>query len=196
MAEKLFPIRKRCKACGHGLGTSSQTSRTKDKHRRPLVVRGLYCSYRCASMAEPGTDITTAPRSCKTQRDGAWAWKNAYRSIEEIPAPIRAEKSSSHYWCDVCGLLHIGHQRVDLAKEATRRLDDPADLCDMLVKMRGNATHRQIADALNDRGMKPKVNGARIKEAEDPSHDTGMRVVIALLNLYRSRLVVLLPTSR
>ena len=156
MAETLFPQRQRCKTCRKGLGQSAQDP----------VYLGLYCTPRCAGIAAPATRPEDAPRECRTQRDGRWAWKRRYRSESEIPDKIRADPSTSWYTCSHCSHWHVGHSRMGEA-EKFRMLADPSDLADMLVKLRGKATHTQVAKAA---GVQP----IRLKELENPKK--GQRV--------------------
>ncbi|MFC9755217.1 hypothetical protein [Streptomyces sp. NPDC056921] len=58
--ERLFPERRRCKKSGKGLGL-----RPEDP-----VLFGLYCTLRCAGIANPATGPEGAPRECTTMRDG------------------------------------------------------------------------------------------------------------------------------
>lgn len=148
MAEKLFPQRKRCKRCSKGLGL----------HYSDSVLFGLYCSTACAGIPVPPTNPADAPRECVTQRDGQWQFKRRYRSEVEIPDKLRQDPSTSWYWCNVCGHLHIGHTRMGEA-EKFRIFMDAADLCDTLVKVRGKASIKDVARAA---GVRP----VRLKELE------------------------------
>lgn len=147
MAETLFPQRLRCKKCRGNLG----------KNREDTVLFGLYCSPKCAGVANPATDPGKAPRECVTQRDGAWQWKRAYRSESEIPDRLKEDVSTSWYWCST-GHLHIGHTRMG-APEKFRGFRQPADISDVLVKARGKATVAQVAKVA---GVRP----IRLKELE------------------------------
>lgn len=177
MSDKLFPQRQRCKSCGKKLGDNGAP-----------VFLGLYCTARCASMAEPVTDPDRAPRECKTQRDGRWVFKRRYRSEGEIPGKLRDDPSSNWYWCTShCGALHIGHSRIDLTREKHRVLGDRTELSDLLVKSRGRATHRQVAAVA---GIRP----IRIKELEDPaSKDPDLDALFKLMAVYRLKLAAVLP---
>lgn len=180
MAEMLFPERQRCKACSKALG----------KPNDPTVLLGLYCSPKCARIAFPAVLPENAPRECKTQRDGAWIFKRRYRSVSEIPDRLREDPSTSWYWCSHCAHLHIGHTRMGEA-EQFRMFDDlDTDLPDMLVKLRGAATHRQVAEVA---GVRP----IRIKELEmGVAHPEGLKTLAKLMKTYRVRLGVALPQSR
>lgn len=148
MAETLFPQRQRCKKCRGNLG----------KQREDVVLFGLYCSARCAGVANPATDPANAPRECVTQREGRWQWKRAYRSEGEIPDKLKDDPSTSWYWCTT-GHLHIGHTRMG-TPEKLRGLREASDLRDVLVKARGRATISQVAKAA---GVRP----IRLKELEE-----------------------------
>lgn len=171
MAEKLFPERRRCKACGKGLGLKASDP----------VLKGLYCTPRCAGMAQPATDPAAAPRECVTQRDGGWAWKRRYRSASEVPDKIAQDPSTNLYWCGHCGNLHVGHTRIG-TPEAFRMFESREDLADLLVKLRGAATHRQVGAAA---GIRP----IRIKEWEDAKFDApSLEALFKLLRVYNARL--------
>ena len=132
--EKLFPERRRCKACARKLGGPIGPSGNANP-----VFLGLYCSTACAGMEPVALYPEDASRQCRTERDDGWVFKQRYRSTQEIPYRIREDPSTSHYWCTgtngECGRLHIGHARLHEA-EALRMLGSPDDLADVLVKMR------------------------------------------------------------
>lgn len=179
VAETLFPVRKRCRTCSRGLG----------KPEAPEVLKGLFCSPRCANMAEPSTRSDDAPRECRTQREGSWAWKRRYRSENEIPDKIRQDPSTNWYWCGHCGHLHIGHTRVG-ERESFRMFEDlERDLPDLLIKLRGQATHKQVAAAA---GVRP----IRLKELEQGiGHPEGLQTLGKVLAVYRARLGVTMPSG-
>lgn len=177
MAERLFPERQRCKGCSRALGADGAP-----------VLLGLHCSPRCARVAAPVTAPANAPRECRTQRDGAWVFKRRYRSVSEIPDKIRQDPSSSWYWCGHCSHLHLGHTRMG-AHEEFRGLGDLSDLGDLLVKLRGHATHKQVAAVA---GVRP----VRIKELEEGKpHPESLAVLFAVLKAYRCKLGVVLPKA-
>ncbi|MFJ6140167.1 hypothetical protein [Kitasatospora sp. NPDC092286] len=148
---KLFPVRQRCKTCGKGLGLRAQDP----------VYLGLYCTPQCAGMAAPASQPEDVPRGCRTQREGAWAFKRRYRSEQEIPARLREDASTSWYWCEEsCGAIHLGHTRMG-EREKFRMFEDlAADLPDLLIKLRGQATRKQVAEVA---GVRP----IRLKELEE-----------------------------
>ena len=173
--ERLFPDRQRCKACKKGLGVDGAD-----------VPFGLFCSTRCAGLAELHTDPSRAPKECKTERNGRWEFKRRYRSVGEIPARLRDDASANHYWCQHCGSLHIGHSRIRLDNEAFRMLQSTADLGDLLVKLRGAATHKQVAAVA---GVRP----IRLKELEAGTpHPESLATLFKVLAAYRTRLGVAL----
>lgn len=180
MAEMLFPERQRCKACRGNLGKTVQDP----------VYLGLYCSPRCAGMAEPAKSPESAPRECKTQRDGGWVWKRRYRSEREIPDKIRQDPSTDSYRCGHCGALHVGHSRMGEA-ETFRMLNSPDDLADFLVKRRGKATHTQVAKAA---GVQP----IRLKELENPKkgQKIDVHVLFAVLGILSTRPGVAMKAMR
>lgn len=173
MPEKLFPERQRCKKCSKGLGSAEDGA----------VFLGLYCTPRCAGLPPLFKDPARAPRECRTERGGRWEWKRRYRSDVEIPTRLREDPTTSWYWCTGhCGSLHIGHSRIDLAREQFRMLRDPGDLADLLVKLRGNATRKQVAEAA---GIRP----IRLKELEEPgtAERVDLEALFKVLAVYRTR---------
>ncbi|MCI4659570.1 hypothetical protein [Cryobacterium zhongshanensis] len=175
MAETLFPTRQRCKTCSKKLGGPGVA-----------VYLGLHCSPRCAGLAEPHQDAATAPRECKTERNSHWEFKRRYRSFSEIPNNLREDPSTSWYWCGHCGSLHIGHSRIDLTRESHRVLGDREALSDLLVKSRGHATLKQVAEVA-------KIRPIRLKELEDPlSLKFDANALFAVLGVYRLKLAAVL----
>ncbi|MGI8307062.1 hypothetical protein [Saccharopolyspora hattusasensis] len=175
-----FPERQRCKACGKGLGLRAQDP----------VLLGLYCSPKCAKVAEQATRPEDAPRECRTQRDDKWVWKRRYRSEGEIPDRLRSDVSTSGYWCGHCGHLHLGHTRVG-ERERFRMFEDLVeDLPDLLGKLRGQATHKQVAEVA---GIRP----IRLKGLETGvEHLEGLKTLSKVLRVYRVRLGVAMPTAK
>ena len=168
MVETLFPKRQRCKNCGKKLENQ--------------VILGLYDSYRCAGMATPAKTPAEAPRECRTERAGEWAWKRRYRSESEIPNNLRQDPSSHFYWCNSCGNLHIGHSRIDLEKETHRVLHSRSDLSEVLVKMRGAAPLKGVAEKI---GVRP----IRLRELEDPTSErVDLDVLFKVMKFYRLKL--------
>lgn len=180
MNEKLFPERQRCKTCGKALGKPSH----------PTVFLGLYCTPKCAGMAVPAARPQDAPRECKTQRDGEWIFKRRYRSLTEIPDRILEQPATSTYWCQHCGHLHVG-RTLERDQEQFRMFEDlSVDLPDLLVKLRGKATHRQVAEVA---GVRP----IRLKELETGvAHPDGLKTLAKVMKAYRVRLGVALPQAR
>lgn len=179
MAERLFPDRRRCKSCAKGLGAAGDP-----------VLFGLYCSPRCAGLAQLHEDAQSAPRECRTQRDGAWVFKRRYRSHSEVPERTRADATGDLYWCNHCGHLHYGHNRIDLAEEF-RMLAEPKDLADVLVKLRGAATRKEVAAVA---GVRP----IRLKELEEPgtAERIDLDALFKVLKVLRARPGVALRPPR
>lgn len=148
MTEKMFPHRQRCKTCSKKLGEAGAP-----------VWLGLYDSARCALIADPVREAVDAPRECRTQRDGRWAFKRRYRFTGEIPGRIHDDPSISHYSCGHCGHWHVGHSRIGEA-ETFRMFTEVTDIGDFLLKRRGRATRKQVAEAA---GVRP----IRLKELEE-----------------------------
>lgn len=175
MAEKLFPERQRCKGCSKSLGASGAP-----------VLLGLFCTPRCAKMAEPPTDPAKAPRECKTERNGKWEFKRRYRSESELPGKLRDDRNTTIYSCQSCGHYHLGHSRINLANETSSVLGDRAGLAQFLVKSRGHATHKQVAQVA---GIRP----IRLKELEDPEFATpDLNALFAVIPLYQIKLAVVM----
>lgn len=178
MAEVLFPKRQRCKACGKGLG----------KRPSDPVYDGLYCTPVCAGIAAPALKAQDAPRECRTQRDGLWVFKRKYRSESEIPDKIREDASTSWYRCSHCRHLHIGHTRMGEPEKFRMFQNIETDLPDLLVKLRGKATHKQVAAVA---GVRP----IRVKELEQGVvHPEHQKTLTKVLSVYGVRLGVSLPT--
>lgn len=168
MAETYFPARKRCKACRRALGSTPADP----------VLKGQFCTASCAGMAAPAATPETAPRECKTQRDGQWVFKRRYRSVDEIPDKITSDPSSGHYDCGHCGHIHIGHTRMGTV-EAQRVMRGPDDLADILIKRRGKASHAEVAKAA---GVRP----IRLKELETGvKHPDGNEVMFKVAKVLR-----------
>lgn len=158
----LYPQRQRCLKCRKKLGDE--------------VFFRQYCSSVCAGIPTPSTNPEEAPRECVTQRDGTWQFKRRYRCEEEVPTRLREEIAGSLYECQHCGHLHVGHTRMQ-ATETHSVLFNPEDLGERLVKLRGKATRKQVAEVL---GVRP----IRIKEWEE-GQKAEIDVLFALLRLYK-----------
>lgn len=170
MSEAVFPQRRRCKKCARTLGADQAP-----------VYFGMFCSVRCAGMADLATAPENAPRECRTQRDGVWVWKRRYRSEQEIPSRRRDDPSTSWYSCGHCGHLHLGHARMGEA-ETLRMLNSQEDLRDYLIKLRGHATIKQVAEVA---GVRP----IRLRELEEGiPHPENLVTLFKVLGVYRVRL--------
>lgn len=180
MAETVFPQRQRCKACRGGLGRTVHDP----------VLFGLYCSPRCAGIAAPATRAADAPRECVTQREGRWDFKRRYRSESEIPDRLREDPSTSWYACGHCGHFHVGHTRMGTAERFRMFEDLGEDLPDLLVKLRGQATRKQVAEVA---GVRP----IRLKELEEGTgHPENLATLQKVMRVYRVRLGAALPARR
>lgn len=179
MAEKLFPHRQRCKTCGKSLGATASDA----------VFDGLYCTPRCARIPVPATQAAKAPRECRTERQGRWEFKRRYRCVEEIPDKLRDDPSTSWYVCSSCHHLHIGHTRMGEA-EAFRIFAADTDIADLLVKLRGKATHREVAAVA---GVRP----IRIKELEEGTrHPENLQTLLKVLPVLGARMGVAIRGGR
>lgn len=175
MSIMLFPKRQRCKTCGKKLDT--------------VVLDGLYCSYKCASLPTPTTRIEDAPRACKTQRDGRWTWKRKYRCLEEVPQHILDLPSTNMYRCEHCHFLHVGHDRMK-EQEVARLVRDPKTLGSTLLRIReeANLTRKQVADKIKTRPI-------RVKEIEEANATINTKVLFDLMYYYHLKLNVVFPTA-
>lgn len=176
----MFPQRQRCKACRRGLGQEWETP----------VYAGLFCSPRCGGLPVPPTDPAKAPRECTTERDGAKVFKRRYRSVGEIPDKIASDPTVSHYLCGSCSHWHIGHSRLS-GPEPVRGVRTAQELAETLVKLRGRATHAQVAKAA-------KVPAIRLKELENPKKGqrVDLDVLMAVLPLLGASLAVQVKERR
>ena len=103
---------------------------------------------------------------------------------------LREDPSSSWYRCQACGHLHIGHSRLDLTAGMTRTLTTRAQVAELLVKSRGQASIKQVAEVL-------KVPQVRVRECEDPGFpNPRLDVLFALLALYRLKMAVQFSGTR
>lgn len=168
MAEKLFPHRQRCKTCGRKLGDG-----------RDPVYLGMYDTARCAGIAEPVDDPQRAPRECVTSRDGQTVFKVRYRSRSEVPDLRLNDPSTSLYRCGHCAHLHLGHSRMGTS-EQFRMLASPKELSEVLVKLRGAATRKQVAEAA---GVRP----IRLKELEEGADRVDLDALFKVLSVLRAR---------
>lgn len=146
--ETLFPQRVKCKNCRKALGAAYDDE----------VLFGLYCSTKCASLPPAPKVASKAPRSCVTWRKGHWQWKKSYRCESEIPQKLREDPSTRWYWCE-WGHLHIGHTRMG-ESESLRMFASMDDIGDMLTKLRGQASIKDVAAAA-------KVRPIRLRELEE-----------------------------
>lgn len=93
----LAPERTRCKACRGAL--------------KDLVVLRLFCSYKCAGLPKPDTNLSTAPRVCKraarSDERGEWAFKQKFET--ETAAQRYLKPGTTLYRCANCFFLHIGN---------------------------------------------------------------------------------------
>lgn len=170
MGEKRFPMRQRCKACGKGLGLRPQDQ----------VLFGLYCTPRCAGVANPATRPEDAPRECTTTREGRKVFKRVYRSESEIPDRLREDPSAKWYTC-AAGHIHIGHTRMGEAEKFRMFQSVSDDLPDLLIKLRGKATRKQVAEVA---GIRP----IRLKELETGvSHPDSAQTLDKVARVYGIR---------
>ena len=167
MAETKFPERKRCKACGKKLGSGTDP-----------VYLGMYDTPGCAGLPEPVADPVAAPRECVTTRQGRQVFKRRYRHELEVPDVRRADPSTSLYTCGHCGHLHLGHSRMG-EHESFVKVTSAAELGQVLVKLRGQATRKQVAEAA---GVRP----IRLKELEQGADRVDLDALFKVLAVLRA----------
>lgn len=167
--ETLYPQRQRCKKCSKGFPEQG-------------AIHGLYCTYRCAGMAEPFKNPKDAPRWCITEKDGKPQWKKRLRHEGEMPRALRDDPSANSYWCQHCGFLHIGHSRVDLKVETTRIVGDIEAIADVLVKARDARgwTRKEAAE-------RAKIRPIRLKELEEAAGEPSWDALFAVSKVYGIR---------
>lgn len=168
MAETLYPERQRCKTCRGAFKTH--------------VLKGLYCSYKCANHPQPTLDPAKAPRECAYERDGKFVSKRKFRCESEIPDSIMSRPDVSVYTCSHCLYLHTGTP-VKRELKASKSIGSPDELAEVLIKARGKATRTLVA---NSAGIRP----IRVKEWEECSPKADITALFALLRLYRISLSV------
>lgn len=171
MTEKLFPERKRCKTCRGGLSA--------------IVLDGLYCSYKCATLPEPFKDIMKAPRGCRLERDGKWVWKQKYRYELEVPGRLRDDPSTNVYTCEHCHFLHVGHSRAT-GQETARLIGSAEVLGDTLRKIRESRKQ-----TLKEVGAGIKERPIRIKEIEEGHDGISTKTLFKLISYYRVKINLL-----
>jgi hypothetical protein len=142
----------------------------------------MYCSYRCAQRPEPTRDPGKAPRECAYERDGTVVFKRRFRCESEIPRSLTTRPDVSIYRCAHCLYLHTGTAVARTVKESTS-IATMAELAQVLVKSRGNATRTTVGKVA---GVRP----IRIKEIEECAERIDPAALFALLKLYRISLSV------
>lgn len=168
VAESTFPQRQRCKSCRAKLDTH--------------VLDGMYCSYRCAQHPEPARDPGKAPRECAYERDGTVVFKRRFRCESEIPRSITTRPDVSIYRCTHCLYLHTGTAVARTVKES-KSVSTVAELAEVLLKARGNATRTAVGKVA---GVRP----VRVKEIEECAERIDPAALFKLLKLYRITLSV------
>lgn len=93
----LAPERTRCKECRAALGD--------------LVVLRLYCSYRCAGLPKPVSNVNSAPRECRraarSDERGDWVFKQQFDTADAAQRYLKP--GTTVYRCSNCFFLHIGN---------------------------------------------------------------------------------------
>lgn len=167
----IYPQRTRCKECRKKLETT--------------VLKGMYCSYRCAGAPTISGKVSDAPRSCKREVNGVWAFKQRYRHPGEIRQDLRDDPGTNVYECPHCLFLHVGHSRVQpIHQEKLRRtVYDIKTLGSVIQRRREQLDwdKKRLAADL-------KVRPIRITEIEagDPASD----VVVLFKLLARLKIIV------
>lgn len=170
MATLLFPQRTRCATCR--------------KKLEETVLDGLYCSYKCAKLPTPSTDLEKVPRHCKRKVGEHWGLKTKYRWDGEVPQRLRDDPGTNIYVCDYCHFRHVGHSRLQPETEKLRRLvSDSQTLGSVLLRAREakKINKKTLAKAL-------KVPAIRITEIE--RGDTKIDLDVLFKVMYALRIKV------
>ena len=167
MAERLFPQRVRCKTCS--------------KKLEGTVINGLFDSYACAKLPAPSLKVEDAPRNCKRQIGETWGFKTRYRYEGEVPQKLRDDPATNIYRCDHCFTLHVGHSRIEPAREKLRRtVGDVETLGSVVQRTREikKIDKRALAKSLG-------VPAIRITEIERGDAKIDVVVLFKLLSVLR-----------
>lgn len=167
MAKLLFPERTRCAECR--------------KKLEEVVLDGLYCSYKCAKLPTPTSDMEKVPRHCKRQVSGVWGSKTKYRWEGEVPQRLRDDPATNVYRCDYCHFLHVGHSRLQPETEKLRRLvHDPQTLGSVVQRAR---EARKIEK--KDLAKSLKIPAIRITEIERGDQKIDVSALFKVLHALR-----------
>jgi len=165
MPETLYPVRLRCKTCR--------------KAFENIILDGLYCSYRCAHLPQPSSNVADAPRHCKRLVDGVWGWKTKYSYEGAVPQKFRDDPSTNTYRCDYCHFLHIGHDRpTEITSEKLHRVvRDMKTLGSVVKRYREskNIDKKVLAKVLN-------IPVIRITELENGDKNVSAHTIFLVLN--------------
>ena len=169
MAEKLYPERLMCKNC-------------RKKLEGTPVVDGLFCSYRCAKLPTPSSNVNDAPRWCKRMVGNEWGFKTRFKFSGEVPERLRNDPETNIYRCDYCRNLHIGHN-APIAKEETklhRGVTSLAEAGDVIRRHREGLklTKKQVAAAT-------KIPMIRITEVEEGRKEARAEVLFTVAKALR-----------
>lgn len=179
MTEKLYPQRTRCKQCRKGL--------------KAPVIRGIFCSYQCAKVNPPVTNLDVTPRHCKRQINGIWGNKTRYDAPSFVPKKYQDDPSTNIYLCDNCNQYHIGHSRVETVQreQLTRYVKTYAELGSVIERYMETHkyTKKQVANAL-------KVPQKRVTEVWEGSPKVTATFLFNLLGYIKLRIELSSPPSK
>ncbi len=167
MVETFYPARQRCKTC------------RKKFNADGIILDGLFCSYGCAGVVSPSSNVDDAPRHCKRSLDGVWGWKTKYVHEGAVPQRLRDDPATNVYRCSYCHFLHVGHDRpVDFGSEKLRRT-----VRDM--KTLGSVVKRYREQRQIDKKVLAKVLNipvVRITEIENGDKNVSVHILFVVLN--------------
>ncbi len=170
---KLYPERQRCASCR--------------KKLENIVVNGIHCSYKCASLTPPASNVSKAPRECKRKIGESWDFKKRYRSESEVSEKLRQDPGTNIYRCTYCYHIHVGHSRPESFSrdKLMRVVGDVETLGSVLQRMRLDKgwSLQRLASHL-------KVPVIRLKEIESGSITARIDITIAALYAVGIRVIL------
>lgn len=173
MPEKLYPERQRCASCR--------------KKLEETVLDGQYCSYPCASVTAPSPNVDLAPRFCKREVAGKWAFKAKFRAESEVPQKLRDDPATNIYRCEYCHFLHVGHSRpVEFTREKLRRTVSDTETLGSVIKRAREAKGVDIKVL----AKRLKVPAIRLKEIEDGSPKMDVSVLMHVIYALRIQMII------
>ncbi|MDX3025620.1 hypothetical protein, partial [Streptomyces acidiscabies] len=116
-------------------------------------------------------------------------FKRRYRNEQEIPAELRGNAPTGRYrYEESCGAIHVGRTRRGEREKYRTFGDLTAALQDLLTRLMGQATRKQVAEMAGLRSVPPKELEECLK------HPEGSETLGEVLRVYRVGLGVAMPT--